>query len=304
MTNRVLITGASGFIGPHAVRALIGRGYDVHATGYGPAPADIPDPATYHDADLLRPGAPTALINAIQPTHILHMAWYAVHGKFWTAPENLDWVRASLELYRAFAARGGQHFVASGTCAEYDWSHTELIENHTPTHPATLYGRAKDALRTMIEDSADSLGVSWAWGRVFFLYGPNEAPNRLVPHIIRTLLDGKPAELSHGQQQRDFMHSADVGRALAALLDSDVTGPVNIASGRTLPIANVAELIGSAIGTPELIKLGVRPAPEGDPPRLAADATRLLSEVGYQPVFDLETGLADAIGWWRAHTSR
>ncbi len=299
MTGRVLVTGASGFIGPWAVRGLVERGFEVHTAGLeaGPGKADLG--VTFHAADLLTPGGPTKLIEEVKPTHLLHMAWYAVHGKFWTAPQNLDWVRGSIELARAFAAHGGERLVCSGSCAEYDWSHTDLDERATPTKPHTLYGVCKDGLRSILEASAPALGVSFAWGRVFFLYGPGEVETRLVPAVIANLLRGDPAELTHGRQERDFMHVADVGGALAALTASEVSGPVNIATGRCEPLATVATMIGEAIGRPDLIRLGAREAPANDPPRLAAKVDRLLDEVGYRPRHTLEDGIGDTIAWWR-----
>ncbi len=295
----MLVTGASGFIGPWAVRGLVERGFEVHTAGLEAGPDEAGLGVEFHPADLLTPGGPTRIIEEVKPTHLLHMAWYAVHGKFWTAPQNLDWVRGSLELARAFATQGGERLVCSGSCAEYDWSHAELDERATPTRPHTLYGVCKDALRGMLEASAGALGVSFAWGRVFFLYGPGEVETRLVPAVIANLLRGEAAELTHGRQERDFMHVADVGGALAALVASGVEGPVNIASGRCEALGTVARMIGETIGRPDLVRLGVREAPANDPPRLAARVERLLGEVGYEPKYGLEEGIGETIAWWR-----
>jgi nucleoside-diphosphate-sugar epimerase len=287
--RRVLVTGAGGFIGRQAVPLLRDHGFEVHA----PSRAE---------ADLLVPGVPAALIQRVRPTHLLHLAWNATPGQFWTASDNLDWVAASLALFRAFAATGGTRAVCAGTCAEYDWSHGELDEVSTPCVPATLYGVAKDSLRRLLAASPE--GVRFAWGRVFFLYGPYEAPARLVPHVITSLLAGREALCGDGLVERDFMHVADVAAALVALLESDVEGPVNIASGQCVRLRDVIRSIGTQIGRPELIRLGARSSPANEPPRLAASVGRLTEEVGFRSIRALDEGIADTIGWWAGRASQ
>lgn len=298
-SRRVLVTGGGGFIGRHALPELVAHGWEVHAAGRSSLPADAAAGVVFHPCDLLAEGAAAQLVAAVRPTHLLHLAWNAVPGKFWTAPDNLDWVAASLRLYRAFAACGGTRAVLAGTCAEYDWSHGELSEATTPLAPHSLYGKAKNAFRTLAEDSAGTLGVEVAWGRIFFLYGSHEQPGRLVPDVITSLLAGTPALCSHGRQERDFLHVIDVARAFVALLDSDHTGPVNIASGMALPLSAVIGIIADLVGRPDLVRLGARPAPAGDPPRLAADIGVLRDRIGFRPQFDVASGLAQTVAWWR-----
>jgi nucleoside-diphosphate-sugar epimerase len=282
--GRVLVTGANGFIGCHVVPLLRSRGFEVHAIGRS-------------QADLLIPGIPAALIERIKPTHLLHLAWNAVPGRFWLAPDNLNWVAASLLLHRAFAAAGGKRAVYVGTCAEYDWSSSLLDETETACTPATLYGIAKDSLRRLLQASPE--GVQLAWGRVFFLYGPHEAPTRLIPDVITSLLAGREAMCGDGLVERDFLHVADVAAALVALLQSDVIGPVNIASGVCLPLRDVIIRIAEQIGRPDLVRLGMRRTPLPEPHRLAAAVRRLTDEVGFRPAFSLDEGLAETIAWWR-----
>jgi len=288
--TRVLVTGAGGFIGRHVVPLLVAQGHEVHAVGR--TPVALPGLAGFHALDLFDAGAVRALMEEIRPQRLVHLAWNATPGRFWSAPDNLDWVAASLLLTRAFAAAGGSRAVYAGTCAEYDWSAPLLDEAATPLRPHTLYGTAKAALQSVLAAAAPGLGLSIAWGRVFFLYGPGEAKGRLVPDVIDALLEGRPAECSAGTQKRDFMHVEDVARAFVALLDSAVTGPVNIASGECRPLSDLISRIGVLLGRPDLIRLGARPMQAGEPPELRA-ATAILSEqTGFRPRYSLDEGLA------------
>src|SRR5438093_1344954 len=105
----VLLTGASGFIGRHCIEPLLARGYEVHAVSSRPNDGGPSRPGLrWHRADLLQPGAASALLGALRPSHLLHLAWYVLPGKLISAPENFAWVTASLELIQRFAEHGGK----------------------------------------------------------------------------------------------------------------------------------------------------------------------------------------------------
>jgi nucleoside-diphosphate-sugar epimerase len=298
--KRVLLTGGTGFIGRHAGPLLLKRGYDVHAvtsTDEGPRADGI----EWHHADLLEPETAGALVGRIEPTHLLHLAWYAKPGEFWNSPRNLDWVEASLRLLRSFAAGEGERAVLAGSCAEYDWSQGRCSEIETPLRPATLYGVCKHALQIVGSSFASGAGLSFGWGRIFFVYGPHEHPARLVPAVARALLQSWPAPCSLGDQERDFVYSEDVAAAFAQLLDSDSEGAVNIGSGRPVAVKDVVSMIGSLTGRTELIRFGELPERPGDPALLVADTRRMEQEVGWSPSVPLETGLERTVDWWREH---
>jgi nucleoside-diphosphate-sugar epimerase len=222
----------------------------------------------------------------------------------WDSLDSVEWVEASLRLLRAFGNAGGQRAVFVGSCAEYDWSYGLCSEAHTPTVPASLYGASKDGLRRIAEAAARKLDVSLAWARPFFLYGPYEHTDRLVPAIVRPLLRGQPAACSEGSQLRDYLHVADAAAALTALLESAATGPVNIGSGTPVRVRDIVATLGDALGRPDLIRYGAIPGSSEQAPLLLADLSRLRREVGWSPRIDLPAGLDDAIAFWRRSQSR
>jgi nucleoside-diphosphate-sugar epimerase len=149
---------------------------------------------------------------------------------------------------------------------------------------------------------AAQAGLSLAWGRIFFPYGPREQPQRLVASVIAALLRREPVRCSHGNQYRDFLHVEDCGEAFAALLDGSVEGPVNIASGEPVTIRTIVQTIQSLIpGTDAVpIAFGAIPTPADDPPLLVADVRRLAGEVGWTPRFTLHEGLTRTVAAWQA----
>lgn len=299
--KRIVVTGASGFIGCHALSRLLERGYEVHAVArrVGAPAANV----HWHAANLLDRQQASALVDAVRPTHLLHFAWYGEHGKFWAAPQNLDWVGASIHLLEAFTHAGGQRFVGVGSCAEYDWTKGHCRENETPLVPGTLYGTCKDLFRRYLEARALTSGLSWAWGRVFHLHGPAEHPARLVAAVIEALARDQPAACTSGEQVRDFMHVADAADAFVALLDSPVHGAVNIASGHPVAVKDLVTQIADLMQKRPLLRLGALPDRAGDPAVLTAEVRRLTQEVGWPLQHDLTSRLKDTLAWWRDRRS-
>lgn len=297
--KKVLLTGASGFVGRHCLSALRARGYEVHAVSSREIATAITAGVVWHQADLLDRTHVSSLLEQLRPTHLLHCAWYAVPGKYWNAAENFRWVEASLHLLQTFAEAGGQRAVGVGTCAEYDWSDGQCFEQVTPLNPSTTYGVCKHAFQLMLDAIGKQTGLSTAWGRLFFLYGPHEYRERLVASIITSILRGEAALCSHGEQVRDFLFVEDAADALAALLESEVSGAVNIASGRPVRLRELVDEIAAQLARPDLIQFGVRPAPQSEPPLLLADVARLRDEVGWSPQHDLAGGIAETINWWK-----
>lgn len=294
---RILLTGASGFVGRQALAVLAASPHEVHAISRRPPPDG--GGIVWSEANLLDKDAPMEIVRDVQPDCILHLAWCVEHGKFWTDPANVDWAAATLRLAQAAASSGVGRFIGAGTCYEYDWpSDGPCNEWDTPIRAHTLYDETKDTCRRAIEALAADTGMSFAWARLFFLYGPHENAGRLVSSVARALLRGEEACCSSGLAIRDFMDVRDAGAALAALASSDVEGSVNIASGVSVSVADLVRRLAQLAGRSDLLRLGAIPDREGEPPRIVADIKRLNAEVGFAPAHDLDAGLRHALSFW------
>jgi nucleoside-diphosphate-sugar epimerase len=311
--QRVLVTGAGGFIGRWSIEPLLAAGYEVHAvlspnssTAQRPR-RPLPRNVEVQRVDLLDPTAIDALVEAVRPTHLLHFAWIATPGIYWRSAENHRWLAASRHLLKSFQRNGGIRCVMAGSCAEYDWSRVEICNERTSPlaseDSSTPYAACKIAMQRSLEEFGRAQGLSTAWGRIFYQFGPGEHPQRLVASVIINLLSGREALCTHGGQIRSFLHVQDVGAAFAALLRSDVEGAVNVGSGDRISIAELLEQVAGKIGRPDLLKLGARTTPPGEPHILVPDITRLQDEAGFRPRWTLDEGLADAIRWWRTTSS-
>ena len=297
--KRLIITGAAGFIGRHIIPFLLEKDYEIHALYYGAKPdiAVASKNLFWHECDLLNLTEQKKILSDIKATYLLHLAWHTVHKKYWTAIDNFAWVQASMELFKNFTESGGRRFIGAGTCAEYDWNYGYCSENITPLNPNTLYGFCKNSLRELLSRYANENGVSFAWGRIFFLYGPYEHPQRLVPYVIRSLLKNQTAQCSHGNQIRDFLHVEDVASAFVRLIECNVEDTVNIASGIPITIKDLINKIAEKLNKAMHIKLGAIPASDSDPKVLFGDASKLREDIGWEPRYDLDSGLAQTIKW-------
>lgn len=294
--TRVLVTGASGFIGTPALARLLALGHDVHATAR--TMPDRPSGAAWHAVDLLAPDGPDVLAEAARPEAVLHLAWCAAPATYLMSPDNLAWVAATARLLVAVHGVGCRRTLVAGTCLEYGPGEDPADERTTPLVPDTPYALAKRGLHQAAAGWAGTAGHSLAWGRVFHLFGPGEPPGRLVPTVARAALAGERAQLSAGTQRRDFLYVDDVAAALVATLLSDVEGAVNIASGVGTRVADLAEMVAVAAGDPGCLDFGAVPTPDVGRPSLVAATRRLNDEVGWSVETPLPEAVDRTVRWW------
>jgi nucleoside-diphosphate-sugar epimerase len=282
----ILITGCHGMIGAAVLEALAEQ--DIQAESAGRL-----------QADLLDPEAAVRLIQHTRPSTLVHCAWNLRPEAVVDEPSQTAWVDASIALLHAFGRAGGRHAVVIGTCAEYSWEDAVLAEDVTQLRPRTVYGRAKRTLHIRAEELAAEQGWTLAWPRVFWVYGPRERPGRLVPSVVSGLLAGEHVSCTHGRQERDYLYSGDVGRAVAGLAAAGYQGAVNIASGQALPVRDLVSTIASEMQRPELIDWGALTPREDEPTRLTGDVRRLTAELpGWRPT-SLIDGVRRTVDWWR-----
>jgi UDP-glucuronate decarboxylase len=299
---RILLTGAGGFVGTPLARRLAGTQHEVALLalpGDGlERLADVASRFSVLRADLTDYAAVTAQLEAFRPELCIHLAWYVAPADYLSSPENLMMLGASLHLVAELARLGCRRFVGVGTCFEYDTEVGRLDES-SPTRPRHLYAACKLALATVLEQLARDGLMSTVWGRLFSLYGPGEAASRLVPAVTTALLKGERVAVTPGAQVRDYLHVEDAAAAVLAVAESDLTGAVNIGAGSDVSIRELVTALAGIIGRPELVDFGGRDYVPGDPMRVSMDNSRLRQATGWQPQFDLASGLAQTVAWWR-----
>lgn len=264
----ILLTGATGFVGRQIARVLGARGCRLRLVVRDGkqemlARPDAIEVATTADLWSESPERLAALCAGVDT--VLHAAWYAEPGLYLQSPQNLDCFNGTLRLADAAARARVRRFLGIGTCFEYDLT-AGYLGIDTPLRPSTPYAVAKAAAFTALSQGLPAAGLEFAWCRLFYLYGEGEDARRLVPYLRARLLAGEPAELSSGQQIRDYMDVGDAARMIADAALGTANGPINICTGQPVTVRELAERIADQYGRRDLLRFGARPDNLTDPP--------------------------------------
>ncbi len=265
VSKPVLLTGGAGFVGRQVLAALTAAGVPVRLVlregravpagqveGVRRTPDLFAEPVEWWQDACQGVGT------------IVHAAWYAEPGKYLQSSLNLHCLAGTLRLAQGAVEAGVGRVVGVGTCFEYDLA-DGLLDTATPVRPLTPYAGAKAATYFALSTSLPSHNLSFAWCRLFYLYGPHEDTRRLAPYVRMHVAAGEPVDLTSGAQVRDFLDVREAGRLIAAVALGQHEGPVNICSGVPITVRAFAERIADEYGRRDLLRFGTRPDNLVDP---------------------------------------
>jgi nucleoside-diphosphate-sugar epimerase len=269
MKKHVLVTGGSGFVGRQVVDYFLTK--DVYLTVIirdGKQSLFVNNPAVQNiitTTDLFAETSEwwASVMKGVDT--VVHVAWYAEPGLYLQSSKNLDCLQGTLCMAKGAIQAGVRRFVGVGTCFEYDLSFG-MLSTETPLNPLTPYAGAKAAAYIALSNELPARGVEFIWCRLFYLYGKGEDARRLVPYLREKFAAGERADLTSGNQIRDFIDVSEAGRLIGAVALSEVQGAVNICSGIPITIKQLAENIADEYGRRDLLNFGARPENLIDPP--------------------------------------
>jgi nucleoside-diphosphate-sugar epimerase len=289
MNSRILLTGATGFIGSAVARAAVNRGHHVLGLirpqsfkGEGRQGQLEFIPGTLEDA-------PWTEISRFKPDVCIHTAWISTPGLYLEAPENRVLVGQSHAFLKRAMEEGAGFSLVLGTCIEYGTSGEKLNETSSAVTPVSLYARSKNELREILEQD----GIDLSWGRVFYPYGVGEHPQRLCSSIIAKLLKRQEVLLKTPNSIKDYIHVSDLAAAIVTIVERRSRGVINLGTGEGTSVMEIARMISGILECPELVRAATEPSP--DPyPYVVADARRLKA-LGWQPKVSLKEGISALI---------
>jgi nucleoside-diphosphate-sugar epimerase len=281
--GRVAVTGASGFIGRRLVDHLrAGGAAEVFA--WSRPEVDLLDPVSLRDA-----------ATRDRPDTIFHLAAAGVSA---ARAHDVQVIAADLAMTQNLLAAAGEgtRIVLAGSMSEY--GRAGRLREQDRCTPQTAYGIAKLASGLYASAYAARRAQSVAIARLFGVYGPGEAPQRLFPSLIGALGRGESIDLSDGLQRRDFIHIDDVCAGLCAIAGSSPRDDAvfNLGTGQAVRVRDVVEWIAEAMGAPtSLVRFGARPRSPGDEDLLQADMGHYAAMIGDPPPQRLRPGLSKTL---------
>lgn len=258
----IVLTGSTGFVGRHVLESLLLQGKRVRAIKR----FDSISPLAGEDHPLIEFVTTKDLFSAsaremdemLQGVDtVIHVAWYAEHGKYLHADENIKCLEGTLRFAQAFQRAGGRRFIGIGTCFEYDLSQ-RVFSVDTQLKPATLYASTKASTYFMLTQMLLSSNTEFAWCRLFYLYGDGEDQRRLVPYLRSRLVLGESVDLTSGRQIRDYLDVKDASKMIVDIALGNQCGAVNICSGIPITVRQMAEKIADEFGRRDLLNFGSR----------------------------------------------
>lgn len=299
---KVLLTGATGFLGSWVLEQLLQGGDTVAVLLRDGADTSrithCLDRVHVVRGDLGDMAGAAPALRAWAPQAVVHLAWDGVAGAQRNAPRQWRNVSAALELVELAAQCGARHWIGVGSQAEYGPC-ANVIDENTPTRPTTLYGASKLATGQLAQALCGQLGLRFAWLRLFSSYGPRDNPSWLIPSLILALKRGERPAVTGAQQLWDYIHVADAAAAVVAVLHSPhAQGFFNLGSGSAPPLRQVIEAVRDLVAPGQAIGFGEVPYRPDQVMHLQADIRRLTQATGWRPVVPLDEGLRSTVRWF------
>ncbi|GAB3763311.1 NAD-dependent epimerase [Ramlibacter monticola] len=319
--NRILVTGAAGFIGMHVCQALLARGNEVLGVDnlndyYDPALkkarlAQLQGRAgfSFERLDIADTAAVQEFFQWRTFGGVVHLAAQA--GVRYSVTHPHAYAQANLvgflNILEGCRARRLEHLVYASSSSVYG-GNTKLpfAEDDRVDGPVSLYAATKKANELMAHSYAHLYGLPCSGLRFFTVYGPWGRPDMAYWSFTRAILAGEPIPVfNHGSMLRDFTYVDDVVAGVLAVLDQPPTDPVpqrvlNIGGSQPVPLLDFIGELEAALGVPA--QLQMKPMQQGDVPATCADVSRLNALLGQPREFTpLAAGLRRFVEWYRGY---
>ena len=280
---KIVITGATGFIGKPALDLLLAHGHDVLSLSRQAAPLEKNGRLRWLQSDLAAPESYGDAVASFQPEACLHLAWHGIPD--YSLPTSLLNLASGARLVESLLNAGCKHFAISGSCWEYG-KVAGCVSEETQPVDASVFGACKHALHHIVASQCRAANASLAWGRVFYPYGPRQKAASLVPTVCRAIADGQMPSLKTPGAANDFLYVDDTAEALVMLAENSAQGIFNIGSGEATSVGALANELLKMAGRDPVFNVSAAACGSG----FWAD-TRRLRALGWEPRVSLGEGL-------------
>lgn len=270
--KKVIVTGINGLIGQYITEPLKDLGFEVYGIGTKYIKTNK---FNYIKIDINNISKLRKIFNQIEPQYLIHLAWDI---EDLNSNNHFKLLSSSISMLDCFKECGGKKAVYIGTCFEYKYKRIPLKENDK-LNPTTIYAKCKNYLREISELYCDKNNIDFCWARIFYTYGKNENNKRLFPQIINGLKNNQKVSINHSHLKRDYIFAGDVAKAISLVLNSKFKGIINICSGKSISLENIAITIAKKLNKLELLDL--KKLETKEPDSIVGDNSILLNNFNF-----------------------
>lgn len=303
---KVLLTGATGFVGSYLLELLLNNNHQVQVLLRPESQTwRITHLLSHHNISLLYGDLNDITessfknnIKSFGPEAIIHLAWQGVGNKDRNDTKQLVNIQQSIDLVRLAKDLNIKTFIGLGSQAEYGPC-SNIISEQQPTLPTTCYGVAKLSTSLVLQELCEKFNIRYAWLRLFSSYGPKDNDSWLIPYLVNSFKNNISPDLTKCEQLWDYIHVADVASAIySVLISSQANGRFNLGSGQANKLMDIVIYIKNKVNPNIQVNIGVVPYRPDQVMHLEADISKIKKHTKWMPQKDLYQGLDETVEWF------
>lgn len=294
---RVFITGGTGFIGRYVLKHLGKEGYNILLLTRA-SKENFSSIMKSKKVDIISGNLSDIdkwknKLKQFKPEVTIHLAWEGIPD--YGVKTSIKNLKYGLNLFEELASSGCKKIICTGSCWEYGQNQGEISED-LPVKSLNAFTIAKNVLHLLGREIAKENNMQFIWTRLFYVYGPGQRENSLIPHIIKCVKEGKEPKIKTPSARNDFIYVEDVAKAIVAILEKCKQSTVyNIGSGDSTSIQDIIKIIYSKL------HLNYKPKDKvfksDNPPfdTFWADISKIKKEIGWEPKLTISDALQRTI---------
>lgn len=303
--QRVLITGANGFIGSHMVERMVKEKAQVSVIVRDSSDLwrldEVKRDLDIYRTDLRNLDLVSNIVMQIKPDYIFHCGAYGVDGRqkdfFVAAQANIF---GTMNLIHSLKDIGCKKFINVGTCMEYG-NKQEIIQEDSLLAPDSIYGSTKASASIIAHQMAVNYDIDLVTLRPFGVFGEKEGSHKFFPYIILSILEDKQVNLTPCEQYRDYCYIENVidGFVFAAQNNASKNGIFNIASGEIHKLKFFVDMIYNEMQSTNSPNYGALPYRANEVWRQQPDISKISNLLKWEPKISLKEGIAKTVTWYK-----
>jgi nucleoside-diphosphate-sugar epimerase len=241
---KIFITGGTGFIGKQLVPIL--EQHELLCLSHSTRDWVPSQNVQFVSGDLCDPKTYLSKLQKFQPDCCIHLAWHGLPN--YSVENNMINLTSSIDLVECLKKVGCKKIFVAGSCWEYGNAKQSVMETDLPVNP-NIFASFKISLQMILNSICNECNMDLIWGRIFFVYGPGQRPNSLIPSCYNILKNDADLKIINPLAVNDFVYVSDVARAIRHLIELDnISGIYNIGSGQGNTVWEVVNYVAKALG--------------------------------------------------------